>query len=52
MIREGTNDTRKVAGYTVAELLVEAERLAGNHHAMAGEYTAAVIRRLIRMVGK
>lgn len=50
MIREISNNPAKVPHYSKEELLEIAEALAGNHAATYGEFTAAVIRRLIGMV--
>ena len=50
MITKIDNDPAKVSGYSDDEFLRIATKLAGNHAATYGEFTAAVIMRLIGMV--
>jgi hypothetical protein len=52
MITKIDNDPAKVSGYSEREFLALATKLAGNHAATHGQFTAAVIMRLIGMVGK
>jgi hypothetical protein len=51
MIHIIDNDPRKLPAIDGAAFLVLAEKLACNHAATHGEFTAAVIRRLVEMVG-
>jgi hypothetical protein len=44
------NDPTRVSGYSDTDFLALAEALAGNHEKTFGEFTAAVIRRLVGMV--
>jgi hypothetical protein len=52
MITKIDNDPAKVSGYSDREFLALATKLADNHAATHGQFTAAVIMRLIGMVGR
>lgn len=47
----GTNDPLLVSGYDRQKLIQEALRLAVNNRATYGEYTAAILERLVTECG-
>ena len=52
MITKIDNDPATASGYSDDEFLRLATKLAGNHAATHGQFTAAVIMRLVGMVGR